>query len=386
MPCHDSSGSSTAQSCTTNPSFTIQKKDTIMYDTTTTNTGDLTIAVNGGAAVHVRKWLGSTVLASGDLPSGVAIPLYYDGTYWEIPTIGNSPSGIPNPSANGIVECTGTNCSTSSALTPYGSEVGVVTSNDLGTTANVVVVADGSHGQVLGTGTLSTGGSGTSVEVLTTTTVSGLSSITTTNGYAVAVGSTVAVTDAVGCGDSAIGGGSIYEELTASTVSGGAVTAWTLLSCGGKAAQTYPPALVTANIGATNSSTPATITGCSWPIQASKNYILTAEVWVTFVSSATIKFQLAGPGTATSYSLTFEGPIGGSAAYDQVNLLAQTAYATASGASGAPGAVTELIHVRAGIQNGTTASGTNLALQTIANGSNNINVLANSTCQLTQVN
>ena len=157
-----------------------------------------------------------------------------------------------------------------------------------------------------------------------------------------------------------------------------------LFSC--SQAQLYTPALLASNMGATNSATPATITGCSWPIQASKNYILEAEVWVTFVSSATIRFQLAGPGTATSYNLSVEGPIAASAAYFQTSLTAQTSYATLTTASGAPGAVTELVHVRGAIQNGTTASGTNLSLQTAANGTNNINVLANSNCQLRQVN
>ena len=82
-----------AQSCITSPAFTPAAGDTIIYKTTTVNTGDLTINVNASSAVHVRKWQASAVLASGDLVSGVYVPLTYDGTYWETPVIGNPPSG-----------------------------------------------------------------------------------------------------------------------------------------------------------------------------------------------------------------------------------------------------------------------------------------------------
>jgi hypothetical protein len=91
--CLDSSGSGTAQSCTTSPTFVPAAGDTIIYKTTTTNTGDVTINVNSSSAVHIRKWQGSAVLASGDLVAGVYVTLTYDGTYWETYTIGNAPTG-----------------------------------------------------------------------------------------------------------------------------------------------------------------------------------------------------------------------------------------------------------------------------------------------------
>jgi hypothetical protein len=91
--CLDSSGSGTAQSCTTNPTFTPAAGDRIIYKTATTNTGDVTINVNSSSAAHVRKWQASALLTSGDLSAGAYLPLTYDGTYWEIPTIANAPSG-----------------------------------------------------------------------------------------------------------------------------------------------------------------------------------------------------------------------------------------------------------------------------------------------------
>lgn len=55
--CADSSGSGTAQSCTTAPSFTPTTDDCIVYTTTTANTGSgLTLNVNSLGAKSVAKW------------------------------------------------------------------------------------------------------------------------------------------------------------------------------------------------------------------------------------------------------------------------------------------------------------------------------------------
>ena len=91
--CNDASGSGTAQSCSTSPSFSTSTGSAIVYSTTTTNTGDVTLAFNGGAAKHIRKWLGAATLAAGDLPANTPVWMMYDGTFWEIMTIGNAPAG-----------------------------------------------------------------------------------------------------------------------------------------------------------------------------------------------------------------------------------------------------------------------------------------------------
>jgi len=105
--CFDTSGSATAQSCTTPGAYpllavggppspfvtTLTAGNTIVYSTTTANTGDLTINVNGTGAVHIRKWQGSATLAAGDLVANIPTLLTYDGTYWEMYSIGNPPSG-----------------------------------------------------------------------------------------------------------------------------------------------------------------------------------------------------------------------------------------------------------------------------------------------------
>jgi hypothetical protein len=97
--CKDTSGSGTVQTCNTAPSYTPVAGDSIIYETTTSNSGDLTVNVNSLGAVHVRKWQAAAVLASGDLAAGIYMYMTYDGTYWELYTIGNPPSGGGSGSA-----------------------------------------------------------------------------------------------------------------------------------------------------------------------------------------------------------------------------------------------------------------------------------------------
>jgi hypothetical protein len=89
--------------------------DSIIYSTTTTNTGDVTVNVDNTGAVHVRKWLGAAVLVAGDLPASTPVLLIYDGTYWEIQTIGNVPVGTGNVSATNNLSLQGTTVIVSSS-------------------------------------------------------------------------------------------------------------------------------------------------------------------------------------------------------------------------------------------------------------------------------
>ena len=140
-----------------------------------------------------------------------------------------------------------------------------------------------------------------------------------------------------------------------------------------------------AAMGAQTTLTCTTITGMNWNIAASKNYVLECKIPVTLAASATLQFCLNGPGTATSYTLEDDGALGAAGVWAQFNTFIQTAWQTKTGASSAV-ATDSIVHVWAGIQNGSTASGTQLALQTAANGTNAITVGANATCSLTQTN
>jgi hypothetical protein len=95
LTCADTSASGTAQSCTTSPSFTPVANSCLVYTTTTANTGAaLTLNVNALGAKSVAKWLGSTTLVAGDVPANRPVVTCYDGTNWELSTIGNAPSGV----------------------------------------------------------------------------------------------------------------------------------------------------------------------------------------------------------------------------------------------------------------------------------------------------
>lgn len=83
--CADTSGSGTAQSCSTYVTYTPQTSAWIIYTTTTANTGTgLTINVNSGGAKSVYKCAGSTAtLAVGDIPANKPIPMYLDAAgHW----------------------------------------------------------------------------------------------------------------------------------------------------------------------------------------------------------------------------------------------------------------------------------------------------------------
>jgi len=100
LVCSDSSGSGTAQVCTTSPSFTPAAGSCVAYLTTTTNTGALTVNVNASGADPVQKWLG-TALASGDVPANRPIVMCFDGTNWNVSTIGNAPAGTGTVTGTG---------------------------------------------------------------------------------------------------------------------------------------------------------------------------------------------------------------------------------------------------------------------------------------------
>jgi hypothetical protein len=159
LACADSSSSGTVQSCTTSPTFVPAANDCVIYTTTTANTGTgLTLNVNSLGAKSVAKWLGLTTLTAGDVAAGEAQLACYNGTVWNLSTIGNAPSGGAQVYPGTGIAYTSNGSSWGTSLTKYGSAVGLATSTDPGVTAEVPMVADGTHGQkpsaggALGTG------------------------------------------------------------------------------------------------------------------------------------------------------------------------------------------------------------------------------------------
>lgn len=128
------------------------------------------------------------------------------------------------------------------------------------------------------------------------------------------------------------------------------------------------------------------VTNMTWNVAANKRYHMHCTVPITFAASATVQFCIGGPGTPTSHTINAIGSIGAAGVYDDIFLINSATYGTKTNASGAVGASSQNILVDADIQNGATASGTALTLQTAANGTNGITVLADAYCRLEQLN
>lgn len=188
--CSDVSGSGTVQSCTTSPSFTPAAKDCFIYNTTTTNTGDVTVNINTLGAKHFRKYLGSSTLAAGDLVANTPQVVCYDGTFVEVPTIGNAPAGTGSVTSvatssplgggpitsSGTITCTTctTNASalTSTALTTGGGLQALQTpsaTSTLNSSGNMALAGTlNVAGHVTFEGVTSTGATGTGLLVFGT--------------------------------------------------------------------------------------------------------------------------------------------------------------------------------------------------------------------------
>ncbi len=97
--CADTSGSGTAQSCTTGASFTPQADNCIVYTTTTANSGTgLTVNINslGAESVAIAGASGwtTTLVASSSIPANKPMHLCYDGTNWDASGTGYAASGV----------------------------------------------------------------------------------------------------------------------------------------------------------------------------------------------------------------------------------------------------------------------------------------------------
>jgi len=140
------------------------------------------------------------------------------------------------------------------------------------------------------------------------------------------------------------------------------------------------------SMGVQSTATCTNITNMTWNVAANKNYVMHCSIPMTFAASATVAFCMGGPGTPTSHTINAVGSLGVAGAYADINVVNSATYGTKTTASGAVGASTQVVLVDATIQNGATASGTALTLQTAGNGTNNITVLKDSACTLQQAN
>jgi hypothetical protein len=112
LQCADTSSSSTTYTCTTTPSIAaLTKGDTFIFTSANqANSGASTLNIDAIGAKTLQKWEG-TALAAGDIASGGALVVVYDGTNLQLMTIGNAPSG----GGSGTVG----SCATTNALAIY---------------------------------------------------------------------------------------------------------------------------------------------------------------------------------------------------------------------------------------------------------------------------
>ena len=170
--CPDTSASGTAQVCNTTPTFTPVAGSCVTYTTTTANTGaGLTLNVNSLGAKSVAKWQGSTTLSANDVLANKEVLACYDGTTWELATIGNAPGGavsvvnsgtITIPSGNAVLVICSSTCSVPVPVPVLGyqicvkNEAGVstvITLSALGSSAAYPKADDSGYGTA-GTGTM----------------------------------------------------------------------------------------------------------------------------------------------------------------------------------------------------------------------------------------
>lgn len=96
--CAAASGSGTAYTCTTSPTFSPAAQDMILFKADVANTGAATLNVNSSSAAGLKKQGGGTALVANDLLAGQWTVLIFDGTYWQMQgQSGNAAAGGPSP-------------------------------------------------------------------------------------------------------------------------------------------------------------------------------------------------------------------------------------------------------------------------------------------------
>lgn len=143
--------------------------------------------------------------------------------------------------------------------------------------------------------------------------------------------------------------------------------------------------VLTSAMGAQTTATVTNVTNMTWNVAASKNYVMHCMLPITFAASATIAFAIGGPGTPTSHTIVAGWDLGIAGVFGDISLVNSATYGTKTTASAAVGG-TQVVVLDAVIRNGSTASGTALTLQTAANGTNAITMLADGACSLIQTN
>lgn len=103
LQCADTSSSATTYTCTTSPSIaSLNTGDTFIFTSINqNNSGSSTLNIDTIGAKTIKKNQNTSNLASGDLQASATVTLIYDGTNFEIDTIGNGAVGVSSFSGDG---------------------------------------------------------------------------------------------------------------------------------------------------------------------------------------------------------------------------------------------------------------------------------------------
>jgi hypothetical protein len=94
LDCIAASGSATAYTCNTSPSYSLASGDKVWFKADVANTGSATLAINSGTAATIKKQQGSANLVANDLLVGGWTEMQFDGTNMQmIGQTGNASSG-----------------------------------------------------------------------------------------------------------------------------------------------------------------------------------------------------------------------------------------------------------------------------------------------------
>ena len=126
LMCAAASGSGTAYTCTTSPSFTPADGDVIQFQADVASTGAVTLNVNSTSAAGVKKQGGTTALVANDFIIGQDTLMEFDGVNWQMQgQLGNAPAvgSVTGCSfTGGLISCSG---STTVASTVAGTSGGI---------------------------------------------------------------------------------------------------------------------------------------------------------------------------------------------------------------------------------------------------------------------
>jgi hypothetical protein len=94
LDCSAASGSGTAYTCSTVPTFAPADGDAILFEADVANTGAATLNVNSSSAAPIKKQGGGTALVANDMLAGQDVFLIFDGTNWQMQgQVGNAAGG-----------------------------------------------------------------------------------------------------------------------------------------------------------------------------------------------------------------------------------------------------------------------------------------------------